>query len=248
MISAINRGMNRGMNRKAHILIVEDEPAIRSGLVDVLVYHGYDVTSTEDGPSGLAHAVTGQYDLMLLDIMLPGMNGFDVCNGVREADKELPIIMLTARISDEDIVHGLRLGADDYVAKPFSVEQLVLRIGAVLRRTRPTAVDTIVLSNDGHEDLVIDTANLAAVRGTAQVTFTRREMEVLEYLSANSERPVPRSELLNRVWGYAADADIETRTVDIHIAKLRRKLELNPKNPVHLTTVRGAGYRLHLSR
>ena len=119
------------MKTKPHILVVEDEPAIRSGLLDVLVFHGYDVTGAEDGTSGLEYALTGRFDLILLDIMLPGMNGFDVCNAIRDVDKEQPIIILTAKVSDEDIVHGLRLGADDYVAKPFSVEQLVLRISAV---------------------------------------------------------------------------------------------------------------------
>ena len=233
------------MNDKPHILVVEDEPAIRSGLVDVLVFHGYEVTAAADGIAGLEHALAGRFDLMLLDIMLPGMNGFDVCNAIREADKELPIIMLTAKVSDEDIVHGLRLGADDYVAKPFSVEQLVLRIGAVLRRTRPAPASTIVLTTDTGAETVIDTANLAANRGGEEIGFTRREMEILEYLHANADRPVSRSELLTEVWGYAPEADIETRTVDIHIAKLRRKLETDPKTPVHLTTVRGAGYRLN---
>jgi DNA-binding response OmpR family regulator len=233
------------MTSKAHILVVEDEPAIRTGLVDVLVFHGYEVTSAEDGNSGLEHALGGRFDLMLLDIMLPGLDGFEVCNALREANRELPIIMLTAKVSDDDIVRGLRLGADDYVAKPFSVEQLVLRIAAVLRRTRPPEVRTIVLSHANVDQVVIDTANLAATRGKHAIRFTRREMDVLEYLSLHSERAVSRDELLTEVWGYAPHADIETRTVDIHIAKLRRKLEPDPKQPVHLTTVRGAGYRLH---
>ena len=231
------------MNEKAHILVVEDEPAIRSGLVDVLIFHGYDVTSVEDGRSGLEQALQGSFDLILLDIMLPGMNGFDVCNGIREADKEQPIIMLTAKVSDEDIVRGLKLGADDYVAKPFSVEQLMLRVAAVLRRTRGSEVEEIVLGADRNR-AVIDTLNLAGRRGEVPITFTRREMDVLEYLNAHSRRPVSREELLTEVWGYARDAEIETRTVDIHIAKLRRKLEPDPKHPQHLTTVRGAGYRL----
>ena len=232
------------MNAKPHILVVEDEVAIRTGLVDVLVFHGYDVTSADDGPTGLEHALKGSFDLILLDIMLPGMNGFDVCNAVREANKEQPIIMLTAKVSDDDIVRGLRLGADDYVAKPFSVEQLVLRIAAVLRRTRDPEIEEIVLRSEGHTDIVMDTLNLAGTRGEEHINFTRREMQILEYLYAHTERPVSRDELLCEVWGYAKDLDIETRTVDIHVAKLRRKLERDPKNPRHLTTVRGAGYRL----
>ncbi len=232
------------MNAKPHILVVEDEVAIRTGLVDVLVFHGYDVTSADDGPTGLEHALKGSFDLILLDIMLPGMNGFDVCNAVREANKEQPIIMLTAKVSDDDIIRGLRLGADDYVAKPFSVEQLVLRIAAVLRRTRDLEIEEIVLRSEGHTDIVMDTLNLAGTRGEEHINFTRREMQILEYLYAHTERPVSRDELLCEVWGYAKDLDIETRTVDIHVAKLRRKLERDPKNPRHLTTVRGAGYRL----
>lgn len=232
------------MNVKSHILVVEDEAAIRTGLVDVLLFHGYEVTSAEDGLSGLDHALTGRFDLVLLDIMLPGMNGFDVCNAIREVDKELSIIMLTARVSDEDIVRGLRLGADDYVAKPFSIEQLVLRIAAVLRRVRGGEVEEIVLRARDQIDIVIDTRNLSGMRGDEAIHFTRREMEILAYLHAHADRPVSRDELLSEVWGYAKNLDIETRTVDIHIAKLRRKLEPDSKQPVHLTTVRGAGYRL----
>ena len=232
------------MNAKPHILVVEDEPAIRTGLVDVLIFHGYDVTDAEDGLSGLEHALTGRFDLVLLDIMLPGMNGFDVCNAIREVDKEQPIIILTAKVSDEDIVRGLRLGADDYVAKPFSVEQLVLRIAAVIRRTHAHTVEEIVLRAKGQTDIVIDTQNLTGKRENEVIHFTRREMGILAYLHAHGERPVSRDELLTEVWGYAKNLDIETRTVDIHIAKLRRKLELDSKRPVHLTTVRGAGYRL----
>ena len=235
------------MNDKAHILIVEDEPAIRTGLEDLLVFHGYRVTSAEDGRTGLERALKGGVDLVLLDIMLPEINGLDVCNAIRETDQELPIIMLTAKVSDDDIVQGLRMGADDYVGKPFSVEQLVLRVAAVLRRTRRTPLERIVLEGGAGVETVIDPANLEATRGTETICFTRREMDVLQYLGAHTERPVPRDELLTEVWGYAPGADIETRTVDIHIAKLRRKLEADPGSPRHLVTVRGAGYRLHVS-
>lgn len=230
------------MTRKPHILIVEDEEAIRSGLIDVLLYHGYTTDATEDGKVGLDKALTGKYDLILLDVMLPGMNGFDICNRIREVDREQPIIMLTARTSDDDIIQGLKLGADDYVAKPFSVAQLVLRIQAVLRRAR------IVIENENiiqlGKDMRVDMRNLSARRGDQEIAFTRREMDLLNYLHSNAERPVPREELLNKLWGYAKNLDIETRTVDIHIAKLRRKLELDPANPCLLVTVRGAGYRL----
>ncbi len=229
------------MNAKLKILIVEDEVAIRTGLADVFVYHGFDVDEAADGPQGLHKALTGRFDLIVLDVMLPGMDGFEICERIRRHDRVQPIIMLTAKSADEDIVQGLSLGADDYVAKPFSVAQLVLRVQAVLRRARPQTeqVQKIVL-----EGLEIDVPNHSGRRGSQSISFTRREVEILQFLYTHTDRPVPREELLHEVWGYARDMDIETRTVDIHIAKLRRKIENDPANPVHLVTVRGAGYRL----
>jgi len=226
---------------KPRILVVEDEAAIREGVVDVLVYHGYRVDAVGDGRVGLEKALTGQYDLLLLDVMLPGRDGFSICNEVRQADRDQPIIMLTAKTSDEDIVNGLSLGADDYVAKPFSIAQLVLRVKAVLRRSRTVGALDVQISLEGID---IDTRNLCGTRGADAVAFTRREIEILQYLKRNSERPVSREELLTRVWGYDRTAEIETRTVDIHIAKLRRKIEPDAKEPRNLVTVRGAGYRL----
>lgn len=231
------------MNKRSiSILVVEDEEAIRSGLIDVFVFHGYDVDSAATGPEGLRKALTGKFDLILLDIMLPGMDGYEICNQIRARDRDQPIIMLTAKTSDEEIVQGLKLGADDYVAKPFSVQQLVLRIEAVLRRSQIgiEQAKSIVLNNG----FCIDTENLSGRNGAESLVFTRREVEILCYLAAHSSRPVSREELLTKVWGYARNLDIETRTVDIHIAKLRRKIENDPKDPVCLITVRGAGYRL----
>jgi two-component system response regulator RegX3 len=228
--------------QKIKILIVEDEVAIREGLIDVFVYHGYEVDSSGDGKEGLEKAISGQFDLVLLDVMLPGLNGFEICNRIRENDRDQAIIMLTAKSSDEDIIEGLSLGADDYVAKPFSIAQLVLRVQAVLRRTRS------VINSENQlelgENVTIDCQNYSGLRGDKTLTFTRREIEILLYLQANTQRPVPREELLNKGWGYANTADFETRTVDIHIAKLRRKIENDPSNPAYLITVRGAGYRL----
>jgi DNA-binding response OmpR family regulator len=234
------------MQRKLRLLIVEDEAAIRTGLIDVFVYHGYDVEAASDGRSGLASALRGGFDLVLLDVMLPGLDGFAVCSELRQRDPELPIVMLTARNTDEDIIHGLALGADDYVGKPFSVAQLVLRVQAVLRRARPALLgDAMLQLADGG---MIDTRNLSACIDGVDVRFTRREMEVLQYLGEHADRPVPREELLHRVWGYAREMEIETRTVDIHIAKLRRKIEPDPRLPRHLLTVRGGGYRLMLAQ
>jgi len=230
------------MNPKHRLLIIEDEPAIRTGLVDVFVYHGYEVEAAVDGREGLRKALEGSFDLALLDIMLPGLNGFEVCEQIRKAGQELAIIMLTAKSGDEDVINGLSLGADDYVAKPFSVAQLVLRVQAVLRRTKGMAGSEPVIKLG--EDTLIDTRNLSGQRGTQSLSFTRREMEVLQYLKANGDHPVAREELLAKVWGYARPGEMETRTVDIHIAKLRRKIEPEPGEPRYLVTVRGAGYRL----
>ena len=230
------------MTRKLRILIIEDETAIRTGLIDVFVYHGYEVDFSGHGVEGLNKALTGKFDLILLDVMLPGLNGFEICNRIREKDRGQAIIMLTAKSNDEDIIEGLSLGADDYVAKPFSVAQLVLRVQAVLRRTRNELKQNqwIQLGNN----LKIDCQNLTGRRGVENLSFTRREIEILQYLQSNSQRPVSREELLNKVWGYANHLNIETRTVDIHIAKLRRKIEANPAEPQFLVTVRSAGYRL----
>jgi two-component system response regulator RegX3 len=230
------------MTRQIRILVVEDEEAIRSGLIDVFIYHGYEVDSAATGPEGLEKALTGKFDLILLDIMLPGMDGYEICNGIRAKDRDQAIIMLTAKTSDEEIIQGLKLGADDYVAKPFSIQQLVLRVEAVLRRSQVgiEQAKTISLGNT----VQIDTENLTGRNGSESLAFTRREIEILSYLAAHSDRPVPREELLTKVWGYARNIDIETRTVDIHVAKLRRKIEANPKEPENLITVRGAGYRL----
>jgi two-component system response regulator RegX3 len=230
------------MSRKSRILIIEDETAIRTGLIDVFVYHGYEVDFSAHGGEGLQKALSGKFDLILLDVMLPGLNGFEICQRIREQDREQAIIMLTAKSNDEDIIAGLSLGADDYVAKPFSVAQLVLRVQAVLRRSRGVLNENPCWQLGA--DVQIDTLNLSGRRGNATLAFTRREIEILQYLQSHADRPVSREELLNKVWGYANAMALETRTVDIHIAKLRRKIETDPAEPKYLLTVRSAGYRL----
>lgn len=235
--------MNTIPKNVIRILVIEDEAAIREGLCDVLVYHGYAAESAGTGPEGLLKAQSGKFHLVLLDIMLPGMDGFEICDRIRSEDREQAIIMLTARDSDDDIIRGLKLGADDYVAKPFSIQQLVLRIEAVLRRSQAGIEQqrTIALPN-----ITIDTENLQGTNSEGDVPFTRREVEVLSYLALHHDRPVSREELLAKVWGYGKNLEIETRTVDIHIAKIRRKIEATPAEPQNLVTVRGAGYRLML--
>ncbi|MCP3866590.1 MAG: response regulator transcription factor [Gammaproteobacteria bacterium] len=230
------------MHTKTRLLIIEDEAAILNGLTDVFLYHGYEVDGVMDGKTGLHSALTGKYDLILLDVMLPGMNGFELCERVRSEDPDQPIIMLTAKSGDEDIIQGLSLGADDYVAKPFSVAQLVLRVKAVLRRSH-IGLESQRIIRLGNA-VEVDSANLSGQCHGRSCHFTRREMEILQYLHSNNERAVSRNELLSKVWGYAKNLQLETRTVDIHIAKLRRKIEAHPSSPEHIITVRGAGYRL----
>ncbi|RIL04689.1 MAG: DNA-binding response regulator [Proteobacteria bacterium] len=237
------------MDLKLRILIVEDEQAIREGLVDLLVYHGYQVEALADGKQGLSRALEEEFDLVVLDVMLPGKDGFSICEELRKARPEQLIIMLTARTSEEDIVSGLSLGADDYIAKPFSVRELVLRVEAILRRGKKVTLgERTILVADGME---IDTKTLVGVKcGSSErkVEFTRREVGILQYLLKHRDRPVPRGELLDEVWGYKRAEAIETRTVDIHIAKLRRKIEPDPKNPRFLVTTRGEGYQLLAQR
>jgi len=230
------------MKAKPRLLIVEDEAAILFGLTDVFVYHGFDVDSAKDGKEGLRKALSGQYDLILLDVMLPNIDGFTLCNKIRERNRDQPVIMLTAKSSEEDIITGLTLGADDYIAKPFSVRELVLRVESVLKRSSRKLREGQKILQVGA--IRIDTVNLVQLDAAEPLAFSRREIDILQYLNHHVERPVSREELLEAVWGYKQAAAIETRTVDIHIAKLRRKIEADPKTPQYLVTLRGEGYRL----
>ena len=226
---------------KPRLLIIEDEESILQGLADVFVYNGYEVETAVEGKSGLEMALSGGYHLILLDIMIPGLDGFSVCNRIRQVDRHLPIIMLTAKTSEEDIIKGLKLGADDYIPKPFSVGQLLARVQSVLRRSGKLHRDMNAFSLG---DLVIHPERLIGTKDGKEIPFTHRELEILVYLSTHGVRPVSRQELLREVWGYANADYIETRTVDIHMAKLRRKIERNPSRPKLLVTVRGEGYQL----
>ena len=224
------------------ILVIEDNPDIVANIYAFFEPKGFELDNAHNGYSGLTLASNNRYDVILLDVMLPGIDGFEICNRIREQSRSQAIIMLTAKSNDEDIIHGLSLGADDYVSKPFSVAQLVLRVQAVLRRTSVDSKlsETIKLSDKAQ----IDCQNLSGAFNNEEVSFTKREIDLLRYLQANAERPVSRDELLHKVWGYADDLSLETRTVDIHIAKLRRKIEADSSTPQYLVTVRGAGYRL----
>jgi DNA-binding response OmpR family regulator len=224
---------------KARILVVEDDPAILNGLQDVLVFNGYQTDGVADGGQGLAEALAQRYDLILLDVMLPTLDGFSICKEVRAKKPAQAIIMLTAKGSEDDVVTGFRAGADDYVAKPFSLRELMVRVEAVLRRAgKPLGDERIE-----HHGIVFDGRNLQAVRGDQVQELTRREMDIVIYLFRNQDRIISKKELLTEVWHYA-DAQIETRTVDIHLLKLRRKLTaLNP-DVGFIQTIRGEGYRL----
>lgn len=229
------------MQKKPQLLIIEDESAILRGLTDLFVYHGLDVSSEQDGQKGLDRALSEHFDCIILDIMLPSLDGFSICNAIRKVSRDIPIVMLTAKSSEEDIINGLTLGADDYIAKPFSVQELVLRIKAILRRAGcPQNNDKLNIG----ENIVIDVNNLTGVVYGEKQLFTRREVEILRYL-AQYNKPIPRAELLSEVWGYQKSSALDTRTVDIHIAKLRKKIELNAKLPKHLITFRGEGYKLN---
>jgi two-component system response regulator RegX3 len=231
---------------KKRILIVEDERPILEGLCDLFTFHGYEVESASDGQVGLDYALTRRYDLIILDVMLPNLDGFAICNTLRQKDRTVPVVMLTAKTTEEDIIAGLSLGADDYIAKPFSIRALVLKVEAILRRTvgDDTRERYITIS----KRLCVDGANLIghvdSMHSGITIEFTRREFEILRYLLKHTDRPVTRGELLAEIWGYERATEIETRTVDIHIAKLRKKIESDPKTPRVLTTVRGEGYRL----
>ncbi|MBC2715397.1 MAG: response regulator transcription factor [Desulfobacteraceae bacterium] len=228
-------------NSKASVLIVEDDPAILNGLLDVLVFNGYQPTGCDDGGEGLSKALDVRFDLILLDVMLPTVDGFSICREIRRKKPDQPIIMLTAKGAETDIVTGFKSGADDYISKPFSLRELMVRIEAVLRRSG---------KNLGDEQLTIqgiffDGSNLNAAFGIQTIELTRREMDIIVYLHHHSSRIVSKKELLLKVWNYS-DAEIETRTVDIHIQKLRKKIASLIGETPFLLTIRGEGYRLDL--
>ena len=225
------------MSRRPTVLVVEDEVAIREGLCDLLAYHGMQPTPAATGPEGLRQAQTGHYDLVILDVMLPGMDGIAVCTELRAARPSQAILVLTARGREEDVLEGFRAGCDDYVAKPFSIAQLTARVKALLRRAGAAANDFTI------GDIVVRPERLVAEGAGRSVELTVRDVEVLARLHAEGDRVVSRAQLLTDVWGYQRVDAIETRCVDMHMVKLRRKLAEVGGEPV-IETVRGAGYRL----
>ncbi len=224
---------------KASILVVEDDAAILQGLLDVLVFNGYEATGVEDGGEGLEKALQERHDLLILDVMLPTLDGFSICKEIRKKKPDQAIIILTAKGSEDDVVSGFRAGADDYVSKPFSLRELMVRVEALLRRAGKNLGDQQIQSHH----IFFDGKKLMASHNDRFVEFTRREMDIILYLHRRKDQIVSKKELLSEVWNYA-DPDIETRTVDIHMLKLRKKINTLIGDTPFIVTVRGEGYRL----
>jgi DNA-binding response OmpR family regulator len=222
------------------ILIVEDEINMLRGLRDNLEFEGYEVDTAPDGQTGQDKVLNNRYDIVLLDVMLPHISGFDICKKARASNIETPIILLTARGEEIDKVLGLELGADDYITKPFSVRELLARIKAILRRSS----DNTSIDNQQHQIglLQVNFTTYDAVKDGQQVRLSHKEFEVLHFLFQHKKEVVPRDELINKVWGI--DGGITTRTVDNFILRLRQKIENNPNDPHIILTVHGVGYKM----
>jgi two-component system alkaline phosphatase synthesis response regulator PhoP len=221
------------------ILLIEDEPGLVLTVSDLLAGEGYEVESAEDGVAGLEAASAGSFDAIVLDVMLPRKSGFDVCRELRQKGNDTPILMLTARGQVIDRVVGLKLGADDYLTKPFAPAELLARLEALLRRVHKEnrmAVETFEFSN-----VVVDFRRAEVIRDGRPISLAGKELQLLRYLIDNRERVVPREEIMRKVWEYASDAS--SRTIDTHVAWLRQKLEDNAQSPRHIQTIRGKGYR-----
>ena len=227
-----------------NILIVEDELNMVNGLKDNLEFEGYEVDTALEGGTGLQKILKNSYDLILLDIMLPEISGFDICKTARREGINTPIILLTAKGEEIDKVLGLELGADDYITKPFSLRELLARIKAILRRSPPGK------DENGEQDFVllgkikVNFKNYVAFEGTSEVKMSHKEFGILHYLYMNAGKVIQRDDLMIDVWGI--EYDISTRTVDNFILRLRQKIEVDPNNPKIILTVHGIGYKMIL--
>ena len=219
-----------------NVLIIEDDPALLRGLVDNFAYEGYRAHTASDGEKGLEAALSLRPDLIILDIMLPRINGFEICRLLRKAGLEVPILMLTAKSQESDIVLGLNIGADDYVTKPFGVRQLLARAGALLRRNRQQEATAYRFG-----DCILDKAAHRLSRAGQEVVLTPKEYGLLEYLVRQSGRALTRDQIVRTVWGH--DVFVTFRSVDRCINTLRQKIEPDPANPRFIATVREIGYR-----
>ena len=223
----------------ASILVVEDEAKIRTALTDFLEFHSFEVTEAADGAEADRTVAERRFDLILLDLMLPKISGEQLCSKWRHDGLQTPIIMLTAKGQEKEKVSGLNLGADDYITKPFSLEELLARISAILRRTDPARA---VGQTFEFGDLDVDVAALKVKRNKKEIEISRREAGIIQHFAANPDRVISREELYKEVWNETM-TELGTRTVDMHIAKLRSKIERDAANPQIITTVRGAGYK-----
>ena len=221
---------------RQRILIVEDEPAMVRLLKDNLSYEGYEVSVATDGEQALALALDQPPNLILLDIMLPKLDGLSVCRKLRERHLDTPILMLTARNLEQDKVTGLKIGADDYLTKPFSVAELLARTEAILRRSGQPRVETYRFG-----DISINFTSFEATRNGQSLDLSPREFDILRYMIEHRGQVITRAEMLDRIWGYHGQA--LTRTVDSHIANLRQKIEDQPADPVYIQTVHRIGYK-----
>ena len=226
----------------ARILIVDDEPSMVMAIADELAFHGFTVHSSSDGSAAVAAARSLRPDVLLLDVMLPGLNGFGVCRELRAEMPDMWIIMLTSRAEEVDRVLGLELGADDYVTKPFSLREIVARIRVGLRRKEGiTAASTARRFGD----VEVDLRSRVVRKASAEIVLTRTEFEMLELFLQRAGEVITRDQFLNEVWGE--DIYVTHRVIDTHILALRKKLEDEPENPRHIVSVRGVGYRLDLN-
>lgn len=226
------------------VLVVEDNANLAFGLTRSLESEGYDVEAAEDGIRGLEMARTGDPDLIVLDLMLPGMDGYTILKKLRAEGKDMPVLILTARGEEADKVFGFRLGADDYVTKPFSLSELLARVQAILRRAKGGDKQGADAAVEEFGEVSINTLARSVKKGDSEVALTPKEFDLLLALVRRRGAVVSRLELLKEVWGH--QAEVMTRTVDIHIAELRRKLEHDPSTPKHILTVWKAGYRLQV--
>jgi two-component system, OmpR family, alkaline phosphatase synthesis response regulator PhoP len=220
------------------ILLIEDEPGLLLTLPDRLMSEGYSVESASDGENGLQRATAENFDLVILDVMLPKMNGFDVCREMRKRNIESPVLMLTAKAQTVDKVVGLKLGADDYLTKPFEAMELMARVEALLRRS---AHGGPKLQRYRFGDITINFQAAEVYRNDIPVGLSAQEYKLLRYFIEHAGATLSRNELLDKVWGY--DRTPATRTVDVHVSWLRQKLEPNPRHPQYIVTVHGLGYK-----
>ena len=225
---------------KQRLLLIEDEATLSLLLCERLEREGYSVMACKDGIQGLAQAMSGAFDLLLLDVRLPGRNGFELCHELRRHSLNVPVLMLTARGNVKDRVKGLKIGADDYLVKPFDVTELLARIEALLRRATnsPPQLNGSLIS---FGSVIVDLQKEEVLRDGLPIALTAKEFELLRYFVAHPEERISRQALLKDVWGYQAMP--HTRTVDFHVAQLRQKLEANPKTPRHILTAHRSGYR-----